>query len=382
MIDINVFFFGSPGDGYEAFPNKYKDIVSSLSSSGNIAGSVDSKYLKNNNYTLAYYIIHGLLSPGDHSIRGGSPFGIGIKLDGIELSSEGINKLFSFLEEAVNRGLHQPSVGIFRQENDKSIKRYSIKNFHQKEKELEVMIDRFMDNFRAEFNKHIIDITNSSPFSIELNPEILRQNIKVVDKNKGEMVHNPINKVAPTKVRENTQDKNYLTLMSMRKFMFRWLMALTLLLIGSLGCLVYQFMEIKELKASITSDKVSLENIKKETNRIKSDIVPQGDAYTNVDSDGGVSKYYLNIDAIKSKAHNRKIDKVDDLLEFISGVLLENSKNIKSIYNTKTSLIKAIKEYNSKDINNLSNMVNNKGIDTTIDKLLDTVGDNFLIYQK
>jgi hypothetical protein len=156
IIDIDVFFFGAPGKGFEAYPSNYVNIAKDQDKSlrGNHSTCVYKITSKSCIIIYSEYGLTGINVAG--GIRGYRSFGVWIEIKTHELSEHGLNKIESFINDFVEDGVVAKS-GLF--EKGKHQKHYLVTSFDEQSDSIDKLLVLFKQNFTKEFWIHLRPIT-------------------------------------------------------------------------------------------------------------------------------------------------------------------------------------------------------------------------------
>ncbi len=166
-ININVFFFGSPGDGFAAFPADYTRLVSGYDRAERDY-KLECMYEITPANSVIRYVEYGLTGEGQHGTsRGGRNFGIWVELEGLMVNSNGQKKILDFLKEFVQMGIINKAHVL---KASGSSKHYTIFSFNEVSEKLVQLQKVFAANFVNDFHTYFEPVNEDSIRKIDLNP--------------------------------------------------------------------------------------------------------------------------------------------------------------------------------------------------------------------
>lgn len=174
---IDVFFFGSPGEGFTAYPSQFSNKVNGLDKS-NSSHKLECKYIVKDNKTKIQYAEYGLTGVGQHGkSRGGRNFGIWIEIKGKKLDEDGTEKVLNYIKTFINEGILLKT-NLFDKDSSSNIKHYVITSFNEVSDTLDKWIEVFKEHFIADFKDNFQSITINDSYTIDLNPEKVKSTKK------------------------------------------------------------------------------------------------------------------------------------------------------------------------------------------------------------
>lgn len=165
---VEVFFFGSPAEGFTSYPSSFSNRVNGLDKA-TADYKLECRYRVSQNGTRIQYAEYGLTGIGQHGkSRGGRNFGIWVDIQGYKIDEIGRTKILEYIKEFINDGIVKNS-NIFKEDNSKS-KHFIINSFNDVASDLDKLINAFKEHFIQDFKEHFRPINNTDNFIIDLNP--------------------------------------------------------------------------------------------------------------------------------------------------------------------------------------------------------------------
>lgn len=173
---IEVFFFGSPAEGFTSYPTKYSNLVNGLDKSTS-KHKVECKYYINQKRSRINYIEYGLTGIGQHGkSRGGRNFGVWIEIDNLKINSDGQKKILDYIEDFINEGIVK-NANIF-DDNSNNKRHFLINSFNDVATKLDKLVNIFKNNFLTDFKNYLEPIIEDESVLVDLNPEKIVEKIK------------------------------------------------------------------------------------------------------------------------------------------------------------------------------------------------------------
>lgn len=166
---IKVFLFGSPADGFTAYPSRHKEFAKRFDISQKDYSLKCVYTVKHNICTIyhAEYGLRGVCQDGSSS-RGGRNFGVCITIEGVQINEKGQQEIKEFIEGFIEKGIVERT-SVFRLDQNKK-KFFNIKSFNEYKDELEHLLNLFRENFTRIFNNYFEKINNKKDVVIYLVP--------------------------------------------------------------------------------------------------------------------------------------------------------------------------------------------------------------------
>ncbi|AUP78333.1 LysM peptidoglycan-binding domain-containing protein [Flavivirga eckloniae] len=173
---IEVFFFGSPAEGFTSYPTKYSNLVNGLDKSTS-KHKVECKYSINQKRSRVKYIEYGLTGIGQHGkSRGGRNFGVWIEIENLKINPIGQKKILDYIEDFINKGIVK-NANIF-DDNSNNERHFLINSFNDVATKLDKLINVFKNNFLTDFKSYLEPILDDESVLVDLNPERIVEKIR------------------------------------------------------------------------------------------------------------------------------------------------------------------------------------------------------------
>jgi hypothetical protein len=366
-----IFFFGAPGNGFEAYPKKYVSSVSAFDRSDKSEGDLECLYMSKNKILDIIYIIYGLGGDGDGSYRKGRNFGVGIRLSNYQVISSERKNLFEFLNRFVYEGVNQSASKVFKP-NDGKIKDFAISSFQDEANFLDILNDNLSKQFMTEFGESLQKNTISESFIEELDPQKNElknkegERIKLKEEKRREEEKTASLKLStksnPTNILET--DPNPLDPKSDSsktsqngKIVFNaWYLAIPIAAILVLSC--YNFYKISQLNKELKKTIINLSEITN-SGRTSYRKIDDNKILKNT-SKNGKKMWYLVPKNIKKMVDNPnpEITSLEAFLDHLAQIAYESKELQPSI--EKIDIKSFIFDSNKDDIKNIKSQIDQK----------------------
>lgn len=380
---FTIVYFGSPGEGYEAYPHSFATEYSGLTGGHKKLGDVDSQYIINKSGCEFFYAIHGLTAERYGSVRGGKSFGVGVKIINHELSSGLIeDRLYNFLKEFVNQAVASQSLAILEKRNDR-ITGFITPNFQSISTKLDRLTEKFIENFISSFENEIIQMINGQQATYELDPIKIERKNQIERESKASKksiskVEPPIGDPPNNSGKEETigpKKKKYL--LKVLKYL------LTTLLVTTFGLCLFQLFKLNTLIDH--TQKLSIRLSKAEDQLKVIYVHPTKDDKITIfkGRTRGKAQYDLKIRELDATAINEKsYSSVEKFyLDLVTLIINAKSDNITYMYeNDSKKLLEFISSNNNRTKDNL-NQLFLKSKSMKGKELIEAIGVDFLIGQ-